>query len=307
MRPYVLAGFCMFIITAVFFSRAVAQASKMDILMAQRRASLLERRYVEDGLMDINTAGQADAEHEAVLQVPHATVEAHPLTKFASTKDELLALISVGHLRRSIVRADTDVISSSLLPLPMPFHPLIPSCPSSPRLSSILIHPGTTRPKTLSSSRPRPTPSTRLFSLAKCVTHGIERSKKSWPNTKSLPHHSSSMSTNVVITSSSFLCSLDYSAETPNYPSSHLRANRWARTMISSNCEMLVSSVRPSRRAVWSVSGISRRSRRVPRRGRGLITSVSSLRNPSSMVSSGMTWCSSGLSFSTLSFRCFTV
>lgn len=95
MRPYALVGFCLFVITTVFFSRAVAQSSQMDILMAQRRASLLERRYVEDGLMDINTAGQVDAEHEAVMEVSHAVVEAHPLTQFASTKDELLALISV--------------------------------------------------------------------------------------------------------------------------------------------------------------------------------------------------------------------
>jgi hypothetical protein len=88
-------GFCLFIITTVFFSRAVAQASQMDLLMAQRRASLLERRYVEDGLMDINTAKQADADHEAMLEVVHAPVDAQPLTKFANTKDELLALISV--------------------------------------------------------------------------------------------------------------------------------------------------------------------------------------------------------------------
>lgn len=95
MRPYMLVGFCLFIITTVFFSRAVAQSSQMDILMAQRRASLLERRYVEDGLMDINTAKQADADHEAVLEVQHAPVEPQPLVKFANTKDELLALISV--------------------------------------------------------------------------------------------------------------------------------------------------------------------------------------------------------------------
>jgi hypothetical protein len=95
MRPFILTGFCFFVIVTVFFSRAVTQASQMDILMAQRRASLLERRYFEDGLIDINGAEQAEAGHEAVLQVEHAALESHPLTAFASKQDELLALISV--------------------------------------------------------------------------------------------------------------------------------------------------------------------------------------------------------------------
>jgi hypothetical protein len=100
MRPHILAGFCFFVILVVFFSRAVTQASQMDILMAQRRASLLERRFVEDGLMDINVAAQTEEGHEAVLEVSHGNVEGHPLTAFASKNDELLALISVslGHL-----------------------------------------------------------------------------------------------------------------------------------------------------------------------------------------------------------------
>lgn len=145
MRPYALVGFCLFVITAVFFSRAVAQSSQMDILMAQRRASLLERRYVEDGLMDINTAGQVDVEHEAVLEVSHAKVEAHPLTAFASTKDELLALVSVSPpplLEHQATNADN--ISSLPLPLPTHSHLLIPNNPYPPQTFSTLIHPETT-------------------------------------------------------------------------------------------------------------------------------------------------------------------
>jgi hypothetical protein len=105
MRPAILAGFCFFVIVTVFFSRAVTQASQMDIMMAQRRASLLERRFVEDGLMNINTAEQAEVGHEAVLEVTHEKTEAFPLTAFASPKDELLALISVS----PFIPKDVDV------------------------------------------------------------------------------------------------------------------------------------------------------------------------------------------------------
>ena len=134
MRPAILAGFCFFVIVTVFFSRAVTQASQMDILMAHRRASLLERRFVEDGLMNINTAVQAEVGHEAILEVVHEKIEAHPLTEFKSTKDELLALISV-----SLYAAKSDemlMISSSLLPLPMPSLLLIPNNHYPPRRSS---------------------------------------------------------------------------------------------------------------------------------------------------------------------------
>lgn len=95
MRPCILVGLCLFVITIVFFFRAISQSSRMDVLMAQRRAALLEQKYVEHGLMDINTAKQADADHEAILEVQRAPVEAQPLVKFTNTKDELIALISV--------------------------------------------------------------------------------------------------------------------------------------------------------------------------------------------------------------------
>jgi hypothetical protein len=185
MRPALLAGFCFFVIVTVFFSRAVTQASQMDILMAHRRASLLERRFVEDGLMNIEQANQAEVGHEAIMEVVHEKIEAHPLTEFKSTKDELLALISVSLPLRSPYD-EMLIISSSLLQLPMPYHLLIPNNHFLPNQSSTLTHLEMTLPRTLNLSRPKPTPSTPSSYSARCETHGIERSKKSWPSSKSL-------------------------------------------------------------------------------------------------------------------------
>jgi hypothetical protein len=140
MRPAILAGFCFFVIVTVFFSRAVTQASQMDIMMAQRRASLLERRFVEDGLMNINTAEQAEVGHEAVLEVTHEKTEAFPLTAFASPKDELLALISVSPFI-SQSRRYMLIISSSLLLLQTLYLLLIPNNHYLLNPSSTLIHP----------------------------------------------------------------------------------------------------------------------------------------------------------------------
>ena len=131
MRPAILAGFCFFVIMTVFFSRAVTQASQMDVLMAQRRASLLERRFVEDGLMNIETAAQAEIGHEAVLEVPHEKIEAHPLTAFASTKDELLALISVSQFVVCLCENSADnqfitATTANALPPLDPEQPLTP-------------------------------------------------------------------------------------------------------------------------------------------------------------------------------------
>jgi flagellar assembly factor FliW len=177
MRPAILAGFCFFVIVTVFFSRAVTQASQMDIMMAQRRASLLERRFVEDGLMNINTAEQAEVGHEAVLEVTHEKTEAFPLTAFASPKDELLALISVSPFV-SQSRRYMLTISSSLLPLQTLYLLLILNNPYLLNPSSTLIHPEQTLLKISNSSRKKQTPSTQSSYLVKCEILSIEKSKK---------------------------------------------------------------------------------------------------------------------------------
>ena len=61
----------------------------------------IERRYIEDGLVDINIPKHPGAAQVAVLETENGSVEPQPLLHFVNTKDELLALISVNPSPRS--------------------------------------------------------------------------------------------------------------------------------------------------------------------------------------------------------------